>query len=116
MTAAMRSSHAGVDRRLWQVADDLGILLLILHEHEVPDLDEAIAVLVGAAGRAAEDVVAVVVEDFRARPARPVVAHRPEIVLGRDTDDAVIGEAGDLLPEIERFVVGVVDGGGQLVG
>ena len=40
--------HAGVDRRLGQVADDLIVLLLILHEDEVPDLDEAVAVLVRA--------------------------------------------------------------------
>ena len=88
----------------------------ILHEHEVPDLDEAVAVLVRAARRAARDMVAMVVEDLRAGPARAVVAHRPEIVLGRDADDAALGQAGDLLPQVERLVVGVIDGGGQPVG
>jgi hypothetical protein len=39
-------------------------LLLELHEDQVPDLDETIAVLIGAAGRTAWDVVAMVVEDF----------------------------------------------------
>ena len=107
--------HAGVDRFLGQVADDFSARLLILHEHQVPDLDEAVAVLVGAAGRTAEDVVAVVVEDFGAGPARAVVAHRPEIILGGDADDAVVGEAGNALPQIERLVVGVVDGDRQAV-
>ncbi|SUJ14828.1 Uncharacterised protein [Sphingomonas paucimobilis] len=41
--------------------------------------------------------------------------HRPEIVLGRDADDLVIGEARDLLPQVERLVIGVIDGGGQLL-
>jgi hypothetical protein len=54
-------------------------------------------------------------EDFRAGSARAVVAHRPEIILGRDADDAAFGQAGDLLPQVERLIVGVIDGGGQPV-
>ena len=109
-------AHAGVDALLRQLGDDLARRLLVLHEDEVPDLDEAVAVLVRAAGRAAGDMLAVIVEDLRAGPARPVVAHRPEIVLGRDADDAAFGQAGDLLPQVEGFVVGVIDGRGQPVG
>ncbi|MNS83762.1 hypothetical protein D3C72_1175640 [compost metagenome] len=63
-------THAGVDRLLGQFANDLVVLLLELHEDVVPDLDEAVAVLVRRTGRAAEDVVAVVVEDFGAGAAR----------------------------------------------
>ena len=55
-------------------------------------------------------------EDFRARPARAGVAHRPEIVVGRDADDAVVGQARDPLPQIERLVVGMIDGDGEPVG
>ena len=110
-------AHAGVDRSCFGSSrDDLARRLLILHEDEVPDLDEAVAVLVRAARRAAGDVVAMVVEDLRAGPARAVVAHRPEIVLGRDADDAALGQAGDLLPQVEGLVVGVIDGRGQPVG
>ena len=65
--------------------------------------------------RAAPDLVAVIVEDFRARPARAGVAHLPEIVRARDADDARLRQACDLLPEIERLVVVDIDGGGQLV-
>ena len=57
-----------------------------------------------------------VVEDLRTGTARAVVAHRPEIVLGRDADDPAFGQAGDLLPQVERLVVGVIDGDGQPVG
>ena len=50
----MRSRpHAGVDRRPGQVDPLLGRDLLELHEHQVPDLDEAVTVLIGAAGRTA---------------------------------------------------------------
>ena len=108
--------HAGVDRLLGQFADDLIGFLLELHEDQVPDLDESVAVLLGAAGRAAIDMVAVVIEDFGARTARPVLAHRPEIVLGRDADDLVIRQPGNLLPQGERLVIGVIDGRGELVG
>ena len=86
---------------------------LELHEDEVPDLDEAVAVGVGRAGRAARNVVAVIVEDLRARAAGAGVAHRPEIVAGRDADDALVGQAGDRLPQVEGLVVVVIDGDGQ---
>src|SRR5690606_25024836 len=89
--------------------------LLVLHEDEVPELQEAVAVLLRAAGRAAPDVLAAVDEDFRTWTARAGVAHRPEIVRGRDADDAVVGKAGDLLPVAGGLVVGVVDGDQKLV-
>ena len=107
--------HAGVDRRLGQF-DALAVRkLLVLHEHEVPDLDEAVALRIGTAGRPAGNLVAMVVEDFRARAARPGVAHRPEIIGAGDADDAALRQARDLLPQIERLVVVDVDGGGELV-
>ena len=79
--------HAGVDRRPGQV-DALAVRqLLELHEDEIPDLDEAVALGVGRAGRAAGECVAVIVEDFRARAAGAGVAHGPEIVGAGDADD-----------------------------
>ena len=57
--------------------------------------------------------VAVVVEDFRARAARAGVAHRPEIVRGRDADDPPLRQAGDLLPQVEGLVVLGIDGDGK---
>ena len=105
----------GVDRRLGQV-DTLGLGdLLELHEHEVPDLDVAVAVLIGAAGRAARDRRAVVVEDLRARAARAGIAHRPEIVARRDAHDALFGQAGDLAPQRVCLVVVVEDGDPETV-
>ena len=59
--------------------------------------------------------VAVVVEDLRARAAGAGVAHRPEIVGAGDADDLAVGQAGDLLPQVEGLVVVDIDGDQQLV-
>ena len=53
-------------------------------------------------------------EDFRTRAARAIIAHRPEIVLGGDADDLGFRKTRDLLPQRERFVIGVVHGDQQL--
>ena len=107
--------HAGVDRGLRQVDALAAGKLLVLHEHEIPDLDEAVAVGVRRAGRPARDVRAVVVEDFRARAAGTQVAHLPEIVGAGDADDLLVGQPRDLLPELERLVVVDIDGDGQAI-
>src|SRR5690606_8502442 len=90
--------------------------LLILHEDEIPDLDEAVAIGVGAAGRPAGDAIAMIVEDLRARAAWPGVAHRPEIVAGTDADDALLRQPGDLSPQREGIVVVGIDGNDQSIG
>ncbi len=42
-------------------------------------------------------------------------AHLPEIVRCRDTDDAVVGQARDLLPDLHGLIVGVIDGDQQAI-
>ena len=107
--------HAGVDRGPGQRLPPPRLDLLELHEHEVPDLDEAVAVLVGAARRPARHLRPVVVEDLGARAARSGIAHRPEIVRGGDAQDPALGQPRDLLPQLERLVVLRVDRGQQPV-
>ena len=107
--------HPGIDARPGQRDPLAGAGLVELHEDEVPDLDEPVAVLVRAARRPARDMVAMVVEDLRARPARPGLAHRPEIVAGGDPENPLLAEAGDLAPQIERLVVVDEDGDQQPV-
>ncbi len=65
-------THAGVDRGPRQFYALAARQRLVLHEHEVPDLDEAVAIGVCRAGRTAGDLVAVIEEDLRARAAGPV--------------------------------------------
>ena len=97
--------HAGVDRRLGQRNARLPGLLVVLHEDQVPDLDEPVALGLGGARRTARDVRAMVVEDFRARAAGAELAHLPEIVGAGDAQDPALGQPRDLLPQIERLVV-----------
>ncbi len=106
---------AGVDRRFRQRIANAALELLELHEHQIPDFDEAIALRFRRTRRSAPDLVAVIVEDFGARPARTGVAHLPEIVGTGDADDAGLGQPGDLLPEIECLVVVDINGRRQLV-
>ncbi len=102
--------HAGVDRRTRQLDALIGRHLIVLHEHEVPELDEAVAVLVGTAGRAAGEFLALIVKNFRRRPTGAGVAHAPKIVLRRDADDPVVRESSDFLPELGGRIVVVIDG------
>ena len=109
-------SHAGIDRRFRQFLARAAIVeLLVLHEHEIPEFKEAIAVLILRTWRAAEDVVPAIDKDFRAGTARAGVTHRPEIIRGRDADDLVVAEARDLLPKCGGFIVIVIDGDEQLI-
>src|SRR3546814_13644206 len=96
---------------------------LELHEHQVPDLDEAIAVLVGRTRRAAGDMRAMVVEDLGAGAAGTGVGHLPEVVRGvrralvvADAADALGRQADVAMPDVESFVVGLVDGDQQPLG
>src|SRR5581483_8185291 len=80
---------------------------LVLHEDEVPELEEALAapasgpaVRVAAAGRFAPVPV-----DLGVGPARPRAAARPEVLRRRQPDDPLRRHA-DLLPELDRDLVG----------
>ena len=107
--------HAGVDRRARQVDALAAGKLLVLHEDEVPHLDETVAVLVRAARRAAGNVLAVVVEDLRTRTARADVAHLPEVVRPGDAQDARFRQAGNLAPQVEGLIVVDIDGRRQSI-
>src|SRR5262249_59521516 len=83
------------------------LLALVLHEHEVPDLDPPVAVARRPLARrlGAGIVVALEVMDLRARPHRAGVAHLPEVVLEAEADDLVVAHASDLPPQRARLVV-----------
>src|SRR6202035_5106184 len=65
--------------------------------------------------RAAPDLVAMIVEDFRARSAWASVAHLPEIVGAGDADDAGFRQPRDLFPEIKRLVIVDIDRGREFI-
>ncbi|MNS87818.1 hypothetical protein D3C72_1217730 [compost metagenome] len=116
-------AHAGVHARLGQRRHVALLVAVELHEHEVPDLDVAVAVFLGRSRGAAPDVRAVVVEDFRARAARAGVGHLPEVVRGvaralvvADAHDALGRHAHFLGPDVVGLVVFRVDRHPQLLG
>ena len=100
--------HAGVDRLHVQRPHGAVLELFVLHEDDVPDLDESVAVFIWAARRATPDVIPVIVENLGAGATGTGRPHLPEIVGGRDADDPAFRHA-DLFPDLERLVIGVVD-------
>ena len=101
--------HTGVDRLHVERPHRTILELLVLHENDIPDLNEPVAVLLRRARRTTPDMVAVIIEDFGARPARPRGTHLPEIVRRRDANDPIFRHA-DLFPDFKGFIVGVIDG------
>ena len=110
--------HAGVDVPRRQQALDVEVVLgpdlaqLVLHEDQVPDLEEA--VLVGDRAAVPAVLGAAVVVDLRARAARPGHAHVP-VVVGQAAVLDPLGRQSDLVPpDRVRLVVTVQNGGPQL--
>ena len=105
-------AHPGIDRGLGQLVHDARLVAVELHEHVVPDLDVAIAILVGRSGRAAGNMLAVIVEDLGTRTAGAGITHHPEVV-GRvacalvvtDAHDALGRHANGFVPDLVGFVI-----------
>ena len=108
-------AHAGIDRGLGQIDHFAVRLAVVLHEHQVPDLDETIAVFFRRAGRPAPDVRAVVVEDLGARTTRPGIAHLPEVVLGTDARQAFFRDTDLVFPDCLGLGVFFIDRDPELV-
>src|SRR6266545_5097888 len=79
---------------------------LVLHEDEVPELEEALAARAArkAVGLAAAGLLAPVEVDLGVRPARPRAADRPEVLRRRQRHDPLAWHA-DLDPVPDRDLV-----------
>ena len=97
-------AQAGVDVLLGQRRQRPDGILVVLHEDEVPVLEEALVLAAGQVVLGAPLQAAVVVE-LRARAARPGLARLPEVLRARAQDDALARDA-DLLPDRDRLLVG----------
>ena len=114
-------AHASVYTWRRQVIQAAVSLHVELHEHVVPDFNEAVTVFTGAAGWAAGDVLAMVIKNLAARPARAGVSHHPEVVrrvffalVVANAHNAVGGQANLVVPDVVGLLVVNVDGGQQL--
>ncbi len=98
--------HARVDVLLGKRRQRSVGVELVLHEDEVPDLEEPLAPCAPrqAVGRAAARLLAPVEVDLRVRAAGARPADRPE-VLGRGQRHDPLGRHPDLLPEVDRDLV-----------
>ncbi len=97
-------AHARVDVLLRQRGQDVGRLLVELHEHEVPVLQEALVLPAGQVVRGAELQAAVVVQ-LRARAAGADRAGLPEVLRARAQHDPVARDA-DRQPRVDGLLVG----------
>ncbi|MGA2134382.1 MAG: hypothetical protein ABSH50_18985 [Bryobacteraceae bacterium] len=111
-------SHAGVDGGPRQRRKHAARIAVELHEDQVPDFDVTVVAGVG------KDLVFAarrvgfrphVVEDLGTRAAGAGIAHLPEIVLFVEAEDAIFGDAGDLLPEMLGLVVLTKNGDVQAI-
>ena len=102
-------AHAGVDAGRGQRVQFSRRVAVVLHEHEVPDLEPAVALAFHAEARAARldlgagEAVALEEVDLRAGPAGAGVAHGPEVVFRPQLQDAVRGDVHQ--PEAVRLRV-----------
>ena len=108
-------TKAGVDRRLGQQRATAIRRLVVLHEHEVPELHEPVALRVmqrpalGAERRATVDV------DLAARATGAGVTHLPEVVLVAEALNAAHRHTDLLVPDRLGLVVALVHGDPQPV-
>ncbi len=100
-------ARAGVDAGLRERHHLPARQLVVLHEHEVPDLGVALVAAERGTARRAEAVTEVV-EDLGARTAGARLAHAPEVGLV-EALDAVHGDANRVVPDGRGLVVGDVD-------
>jgi len=100
---------AGVDRRPRQRGHHAGRVAVELHEHEVPQLEVAVAVV-----DRSREPRPLIVQNFAARTAGAGVAHRPEVVLFAEADDPVGRHAHFRAPQRRGFVVVAEHGDPQL--
>ena len=95
--------HAGVDGGFGQRVQIALAISFVLHENEVPNLQKAIPVAPHVIFGAVKVLLALIVKDFAAGPARTRVAHLPKVVfITHAVDAALVNMLG---PNLSRFVV-----------
>ena len=104
---AALEAEARVDVLLRQRRQRAVGVLLVRHEHEVPELEEPVTARARgrAVGLAAAVLLAPVPVDLGVGPARSRAAHRPE-VLGRRERNDPLARHPDPLPQLDRLLVG----------
>ena len=103
---AALEAEAGVDVLRRQRGQRAVGVLLVRHEHEVPELEEPMTARTRgrAVGLAAAVLLAPVPVDLGVGPARSGATHRPEVLRCREWDDP-LARHPDPLPQLDRLLV-----------
>ena len=108
-------AHARIEVAVRQLRHGAVLLAVVLGKHEVPELQEAVAVAAGlAVGATAADLLAHVKVDLGARTAGAGGASGPEVVVLAQARDVVLGNA-QRTPHVVGLVVLGKDGKVQAV-
>ena len=108
-------AHARIEVAVRQFRHGAVLLAIVLGKHEVPELQEAVAVATGlAVGLAAADLLAHIKVNLGARTAGAGGASGPEVVVLAQTGDVVLGNAQGA-PHVVGLVVLGKDGEVQAV-
>ena len=78
-------------------------ITVVLHEHVIPNLNEAIAIFIWTAWRTAGNMFTVIVKNLSARTARACIAHHPKIV-GCITRTFVITNPNDAISRYANLI------------
>ncbi|KAF1073377.1 hypothetical protein MKHDV_03657 [Halodesulfovibrio sp. MK-HDV] len=91
-------------------------ILIELHEYEVPDFEETVAITFSnATVRTTGHVFALIDMDFCTRTTRTGITHRPEIILFAETENFFFRHACFGHPDFFSFVIIAVDGDKKLI-
>ena len=104
-----------VDGRSGQPRSRAILGLVVLHEDEVPELEESIACRIVQRTTVGPERTAAIDMDFRTWSARSHITHLPEVVLVAEALDALHRNANDVVPDLLGLVVALVHGDPQLV-
>ena len=98
-------THARIEVAVRKLGHGAVFLTIVLGEHEVPELEEAIAVATrGAVGASAADLLALVEIDLGTGSAGAGGAGGPEVVVLAQAGDVVLGNT-EPAPDIARLVI-----------
>ena len=110
-------THSRIDTRLGQNDAIIRSTLLKLHEDQIPDLHPAIAITHSQGTfRSAGAFFPTIHMQLGTGSTGPRIAHRPEVVLDPEADDAISGNTDMISPDLPGFIVFLEDGDPHAVG
>ena len=106
-------SHTGINGRTFQRNTRAVRQVFKLVKHQIPNFNPAVSVFFRRTGQTTPNFGSVVKKDFGAGAAGTGIAHLPEIVFCRNTDNTVVRQSGNFFPDIISLVVRMINRNGQ---